>query len=81
LVGEGGETNRVEALEPGPHGERGELELLRNRGHTVPLVRQTDDACAFDVPCCCGACVGSFLDRFLLFGAEYSEFDRQRHPS
>ena len=44
------EPSRVEALEPGAHGDRGELELVRNRRHPVPLVGQENDASAFDQP-------------------------------
>lgn len=43
FVGQGCEPSRVAALEPGPNGDGGELELLCNRWHTMPLVRQTDE--------------------------------------
>jgi hypothetical protein len=49
-VGQGAAPRRVEALPLGPYGEGGELEVLRKRWHALPLVRQTDDACAFDPP-------------------------------
>jgi hypothetical protein len=46
------QTSRVEALQPRPHGDGRQLELLCNGWNTVPLVSKEDDARAFDSSGC-----------------------------